>query len=207
MRRPPFLFLFLVITAASLLACADTVTGTMPPAVPDPAPTVAPRADTGWALSMRHRAIVKRKPLVKLRWCLGWTSPSAVPSPPSRLAEQSLWTRYGIRCRTLARSFNRERSRLLNRILHPESVSAASWRPLLKYLRWPSSQLGNATTCIRRESSGNPRALNSSSGCAGLFQLSPGHWAGHFDPFDARLNAAYSLRLWRRSGWSPWSTM
>jgi len=56
------------------------------------------------------------------------------------------------------------------------------------------------------ESGGSYLAVNSSSGCAGLLQLAPCHWSGQFDPYVPRNNLAYSLKLRRSSGWSPWVT-
>lgn len=80
---------------------------------------------------------------------------------------------------------------------------------------------GNASTAIAimdRESSGYPWALNSSSGCAGLFQHIT--WTGRavqylrrwqFGPnawlpsaFDPRANAIVAAHMVAISGWAPW---
>jgi hypothetical protein len=58
---------------------------------------------------------------------------------------------------------------------------------------------------IDRESGGDPLAKNPASSASGLTQLMSIHWAGRFSPFDPRANLAYALRLYRGSGWSPWS--
>lgn len=58
---------------------------------------------------------------------------------------------------------------------------------------------------IERESGGDPHAANPASSASGLLQLMSIHWAGRGDPFDPRFNLSYGLRLWRGSGWSPWS--
>jgi hypothetical protein len=59
---------------------------------------------------------------------------------------------------------------------------------------------------IDRESGGNPSVFNyEGSGCAGLLQLAPCHYSGRFDPTNAKRNLSYGLRLWRGSGWAPWS--
>ena len=71
---------------------------------------------------------------------------------------------------------------------------------------WPESQMWTLGRIIRAESGGSPGARNSYSDCRGLLQLAPCHWRGRFDPFDARLNLAYGLKLWRGSGWRPWVT-
>jgi hypothetical protein len=59
---------------------------------------------------------------------------------------------------------------------------------------------------IAAESGGNPSAYNASSGCAGLLQLAPCHYRGRFDPLRPRANLACGLKLWRGSGWQPWTT-
>jgi len=71
---------------------------------------------------------------------------------------------------------------------------------------------------MERESSGYPWAINSSSGCAGLFQHIT--WTGRalaylhrwqFGPnawlptaFDPRANALVAAAMVRLSGWAPW---
>jgi soluble lytic murein transglycosylase-like protein len=60
--------------------------------------------------------------------------------------------------------------------------------------------------CVANAESGlNPRAYNA-SGAAGLFQLMPlwyrGHW--HFDPFDPVANVHYAHLMFLAYGWGPW---
>jgi hypothetical protein len=71
---------------------------------------------------------------------------------------------------------------------------------------WPDAALWTLGRIIRAESGGSPRARNAYSGCAGLLQLAPCHWRGKFDPLHVRLNLAYGLKLYRGSGWRPWTT-
>ena len=63
--------------------------------------------------------------------------------------------------------------------------------------------IGNITVAT---TGGNPSAYNASSGCAGLLQLAPCHYRGRFDPLRPRANLACGLKLWRGSGWQPWTT-
>lgn len=69
---------------------------------------------------------------------------------------------------------------------------------------WGSAS-GCALRIAYRESRFDPHAYNR-SGAAGLFQLMPiwyrGHW--HFDPFSAYLNTFYAHRLYLMAGWGPW---
>jgi hypothetical protein len=71
---------------------------------------------------------------------------------------------------------------------------------------WPDGALWTLGRILRAESGGDPRARNSYSGCSGLLQLAPCHWRGKFDPFDPARNLAYGLKLYRGSGWRPWTT-
>jgi soluble lytic murein transglycosylase-like protein len=61
-----------------------------------------------------------------------------------------------------------------------------------------------------RESSGRQNAYNASSACAGLLQLHPGWYRGHWgvpagDPFDPEYNLRTGRIIWGRCGWSPWA--
>ena len=83
---------------------------------------------------------------------------------------------------------------------------------------WPRlvrAYFGRATAVamcvVRAESGGDPRALNPSSGAAGLFQLMPQWYRGTwglrpFDPFDAAANVLNAHRVFARAGhtWTPW---
>jgi len=62
-----------------------------------------------------------------------------------------------------------------------------------------------------RESNWQPHAYNPSSGCAGLWQLSPIHHArvtAHgwlwSDTYDPSKNTVIAYELWLESGWYPW---
>jgi hypothetical protein len=89
-------------------------------------------------------------------------------------------------------------------MVHPSPLrNAGQWKPLLRWVGWPVSQLRNAVTCIRRESGGRPWATNGI--CDGLFQI---HCCHHLrNAFNALVNCRYALRLFLSEGWSPWTTM
>jgi soluble lytic murein transglycosylase-like protein len=82
------------------------------------------------------------------------------------------------------------------------------WVRLARRAGWPWAEFGTLMRIVDAESNGQPAAVNSSSGCAGLLQLHPCWYAGrwHFDPTIARLNLRYGLRVWRLSGWGAWVT-
>lgn len=93
--------------------------------------------------------------------------------------------------------------------------AAARWAPLVnrywsrwlwkyKHRRLKTWELRKALWVIWRECRGNPRCVNPASGCAGLFQLIPGHWHGRFDPFSPKTNISLAGMLYVRRGWAPW---
>ena len=80
------------------------------------------------------------------------------------------------------------------------------WTRLARRVGWPWPQFPTLMYVINRESGGNPAVYNyQGSGCAGLLQLAPVHYQGRFDPTRPRANLSYGLKLWRGSGWQPWS--
>ncbi len=94
------------------------------------------------------------------------------------------------------------------------------WRPLVETYFAPG-QVENALVVMRCESNGDPNAVNSRSGAAGLFQFMPGTWNwaseqagfGGSDPFHAEANIAaaawlveYSTQTGHPRGpWGHWT--
>ena len=180
-----------------------------PSAAPSPSvsPTIAPAssATVAWAGRWARLAGRSRARVARLRRCLGRSAPRPLPRHPARSSGEAAWHVYGRSCRRSNGRWHAEAARDLRSVLHPRLVSAASWRPLLRYAGWPASVIPYALTIMRRESGGRPTALNP-SGCAGLFQLAGCWWRGKFDPFDPLANVRCALAIWRREGWSPWVT-
>jgi len=81
----------------------------------------------------------------------------------------------------------------------------ARWVRLARGTGWPWGQMPTLMMIIDRESGGSPNAKNPTSTASGLLQLMSIHWAGKFNPFAPRLNLSYGCKLWRGSGWQPWS--
>ena len=80
----------------------------------------------------------------------------------------------------------------------------------MRYVGFPEYILSTFAAVIARESSGRERALNGSSGAAGLCQFMPPWYHGQwgypaFNPFDAEQNLTAALWLWKRQGMRPWS--
>jgi hypothetical protein len=186
-------------------SCAPTSTLS-----PSPSPSGSPGASAtaspqlvAWATGWHRVALRARVRLVRLRACLGRGRLCALPHRPSGDAASG-WAAFGARCKRLDYRWYNESKRDWRRIAHPQPlVSAVQWKPLLRYVGWPVSQLDDAVTCIRRESGGRPWASNGF--CFGLFQVNECHHL--HDPFNPLVNCRYALQLWRADGWRDWTTM
>jgi soluble lytic murein transglycosylase-like protein len=77
------------------------------------------------------------------------------------------------------------------------------WRTLVARY-FPADAVDAALSVMRKESGGDPSAVNSSSGCAGLFQLSHHHGTMQ-QRLDPAYNVATAARLHAAGGWSAWS--
>jgi hypothetical protein len=130
--------------------------------------------------------------------------PLATASAQVWLDKRSLWIKQRGQ---LERLFNRLRFQMT----HPGgSSSGVRWMPLARWVGWPESSLSTLAYVIMRESSGRQNALNTSSACAGLLQMHPGWYHGHwgypsFNPFDPEQNLKAGLWVWKRQGWRPWA--
>lgn len=63
---------------------------------------------------------------------------------------------------------------------------------------------GVALCIVERESGGDPRAYNPSSGAAGWWQWLPDWYRGHFDPFDPIAATAFAWHRYQEAGWQDW---
>lgn len=82
-------------------------------------------------------------------------------------------------------------------------TNVGRWVRLARRSGWSRGCISHLMYVIHRESRGSPKALNPSSGCAGLLQLHPCH--GVKNPFDPGVNLRAGHRLYRAAGWSPWA--
>lgn len=86
----------------------------------------------------------------------------------------------------------------------------AGWEGLIASY-FPAEQVANACRVMMCESGGNPNAKNSGSSASGLFQFLDGTWestTGTPAParaYDPATQVAAAAKLWRSSGWAPWS--
>ncbi len=97
----------------------------------------------------------------------------------------------------------------------PEIEAAPpTWKDLVR-LYFRPGDVARALRVVRCESGGNPSAVNSSSGAAGLFQHLPRYWKARAanagfpgsSPLDAEANIAASAWLvYHGGGWSHWAS-
>lgn len=79
------------------------------------------------------------------------------------------------------------------------------WLWKYRHRRLTVPELHKALLIIWRESNGRPGVVNSSSGCAGLFQLLPGHSRGKYNLLNPRTNISLAGMLYVRLSWRPWA--
>jgi murein DD-endopeptidase MepM/ murein hydrolase activator NlpD len=74
----------------------------------------------------------------------------------------------------------------------------------------PVASGGMWACIIRRESGGNPTAVNRSSGASGLYQFMDSTWhsvtglPGKASQYSAAVQTAAALKLQAQAGWAPW---
>jgi len=79
------------------------------------------------------------------------------------------------------------------------------WLARYQHRRLTVSELRRALLIIWRESNGQPRVVNHSSGCAGLFQLLPAYGRGRYNLLQPQTNISLAGMLYVRRGWAPWA--
>lgn len=89
-------------------------------------------------------------------------------------------------------------------------VNVGRWVWLASDVGWPRSTWGHLLYIINRESGGSPKALNASSGAAGLLQFMPQWYRGEWgypalDPYIPRSNLKAGIWVYKREGWQPWA--
>lgn len=176
-------------------------------ASPSPAATPEPPASrelVRWALRWRRAAVRWRSEAAWARACLGQSTPR-LRARPARSASRDAWRAAGRAWKHSRARWERIERRALHRLRCPGGSGAARWWPAARYVGWPAGARSTLLYVISRESRGNPRAVNSSSGCAGLLQVHPCHHVANV--LDPLANLRAGLRLWRASGWAPWSVM
>lgn len=81
----------------------------------------------------------------------------------------------------------------------------SKWHWKVRYHGITGAELHKALLICWRESRGLARARNSSSGCAGLFQLQPAYARGRYNLMRPLTNISLAGQLFARRGWSPWA--
>ena len=119
-----------------------------------------------------------------------------------------MWLDAGERWQRQTLRFQRLLGKLVQRMKRPGGPAvAAKWWPAALYEGWNPSLKSWFCYIVQRESSARPQAVNPSSGCYGLMQLHPMHWAQHGlawirDVFN-QLRLAW--KLYREYGAAPWA--
>jgi hypothetical protein len=201
----------LVLLSAPRTAVGETpVPSPLPSSSPDPEPTVTPAgADlVRWALAWRRAAVREWNKWNRARSCLGLPRRYFDGRRPERSAPAEVWREAGREWKHRvrpggARTYQERTRALVRRMKRPGGSGAARWWPLARWVGWPAAQRANLVRCITLESGGRPDASNGY--CFGLMQLHRCHAVA--SPFDPEANLRGGLRLWRASGWVPWTTM
>ena len=198
-----------LLLGAPPVAGAETPAPTpQPTASPEPTPSPAPDELVRWALAWRRAAVREWRTWNRARACLGLQRRYFDGPRPERSASAEVWRAAGRdwkhRVRPGGQRTYQDRTRaLVRRMRRPGGSGAARWWPLARSVGWPAAQRANLIRCITLESGGRPNASNGY--CFGLLQLHRCH--GVARPFDPEANLRAGLRLWRASGWRPWTTM
>lgn len=142
---------------------------------------------------------------MRARDCLGLTGDHRrLAAKPSRDESAAVWLVFMEKVQRQRALFRDKLKRCVWLMKHPGGTSnGVRWLPLARWVGWPEYTLSTLAAIIMRESTGRVRALNQSSGCAGLLQIHPCH--GVANVFDPEVNLRAGLRLYRASGWAPWS--
>jgi len=199
---------FLVMAGPGITADLDPSSSPSPSPSPSasasPTPEPASAALVARSLKAQKAAKATRATLARVRRCFKSSPPVAVGRAPKRSASAEAWTRALRKWKHQRADWRGKIKAGRAKMLKPGGTSnGVRWMPLARWVGWPEHTLSHLSYIIMRESSGRVRALNSSSGCAGLLQLHPCH--GVKNPFDPEVNLRAGLRLYRKCGWSPWA--
>ena len=189
-------FLATMLLLAALFILTDRALSV--PASPPPASAEW----VGWAKRWHGQAVRARRAYARVRRCQGRAAPRPIAALPARCESKHVWSAAGSEYKHLAKRLRKKHAEQLHRMKHPGGSGASRWRALALYAGWPRSSWPQLAGIIRRESGGDPRAVNHYSGCAGLLQLHPCH--GVANVFDPLVNLRAGLRLYRAAGWQPW---
>lgn len=84
-----------------------------------------------------------------------------------------------------------------------QTSDVEQWRGLVSQY---FTNVDYALCIIKWESGGNPNAVNSSSGAAGLFQIMPFWWDAYGgNRFNPETNVALAAKIYADYGWGAWN--
>ena len=136
----------------------------------------------------------------------------------SLTAELNFWQQYASEASSTIATLKQQKATPKPKPVTPTVTQASyntagveQWRSLVAAV-FPAENVDAALSVMRKESGGNPNATNSSSGCAGLFQIHPCHAAnflkitGTSDMHDPSANIAFAAYMSNGGrNWSSWS--
>lgn len=175
-------------------------------AEPTPAPVSVSPAVRSACLDVRHRAVLARRPLVRIRKCFLKGPPERVALAPARHATEAVWLAHKAKWRHQTHSFRVKFTYLHNKMVSTTGGGALRWRPLIRWTwpGWSEGQVYLMSHVIWHESSGSPYRWNrGGSGAFGLFQLLPKpSWV-----WKVMSQAKAAYMKWKGSGYSlsPWA--
>jgi len=178
-----------------------------PSATATPAPEPASPELVSWALTWRKAARSARARLCRVREAFGDRMPVWVGGTPQRAADAEEWTYAGRHWKHQAKDWRAKVKAGIAKLRRPGGAGAARWWPAAVYCGWPQHLKGWFCYVVWRESSARAHAVNSSSGCYGLLQLHPCHWAskGRAWISDVLNQLRLGWQLYRQYGPSPWA--
>lgn len=208
----------LVIGVSVRAAAGAALPASSPSASPSVEPTATPEPASQVVV---HRALKQRQRAVSA-WHEWNRARSALSlrvvrfgahsaAKPDRAESRARWLATAAGWKLDLDEYRSRTNRLVDRMRAPGGTSSGTrWAPLLRWLRYPESIIPTFVCIIGRESSGRVRAVNPSSGCAGLLQFQPAWYRGQwgypaFNPFDPEANLRAGLHLWREVGMQPWA--
>jgi hypothetical protein len=205
------LTLMILLGGPQMASPSDPSPSASPSASPSPSATAEPPASAELvkrALRVRRSAVRIWRQWNRARRCFELERRPFASPKPRRSATAATWTAALKGWRSKRADLRGRVHRLVWRMRHPSgAASGAKWWPAARWCGWPESLKGWFCYVVMRESSARKWAVNASSGCFGLLQLHPCHWAAKGLAWirDVFHQLRLGWRLYRECGASPWA--
>jgi len=201
------LAVMVLLQGAATVGASEPSPSASPTVTADQAPEPASAAQVRSALKAKRRAVAARKALSRVRACFRARSPIRVYPAPQLAATAQEWGKAQRRWTWQTKDWGAKVKAGIAKMRHPGGGGAARWWPAARWCAWPEHLKGWFCYVVWRESSARAHAVNSSSGCYGLLQLHPCHWAskGRAWISDVLNQLRLGWQLYRQYGPSPWA--